>query len=207
MDIILDKISFSYHDKQVLKDFSLEIKQGDIFCIMGPSGSGKTTLLKIIAGLLPAVSGNVKILNEKFPEISMVFQEDRLCGGLTPVMNIMLGCDRGYYIDGKTKTGLSKNEQTQIICSHLKQVGLLDASYKRVSELSGGMKRRTAIARAVLSAGSMLLMDEPFQGIDETMKKQVILYIKNNLGDRTLVVVTHDETDVDALSGKTVRLQ
>lgn len=144
---------------------------------MGKSGIGKTTFINILTGLEMADNGYVT------PNIdySVVFQENRLIEGLTPVANVLAVVD--------------KSVTTKVIVSNLLKIIDKESIHKKVFELSGGMKRRVAIVRAMLAKSQVVILDEPFAGLDEATKSVVINYIKDMLGDRTLIIVTHDELD------------
>lgn len=180
----------SYHERPVLQGWSLCLEPGDICCLMGPSGQGKTTLLRLMMGLEQADAG--QILGLEKSRISVVFQEDRLCEYLDGVKNSRIAVGRaGICLDPERL--------------HEQLLGE-EAAYRPVRELSGGMKRRTAIARALAARSDVILMDEPFTGLDEETKRQTIRVIKDCLQGRTLLVVTHQEEDAKLLGAKILRL-
>ena len=148
-DIVISELSKSFGEHVVLKDFNAVFKAGELSCIMGVSGGGKTTLLNILLGLMRQDGGEINGLPK---EISCVFQEDRLCEDFSAVTNVRIACD--------------KNITAEEIESQLKEVGLGDSMYRTVRELSGGMKRRVAIVRALMAPGELIIMDEPFVGLD-----------------------------------------
>lgn len=162
----------------VLDDISLTIPEGKTTCIMAPSGRGKTTLLRILMGLENADSGSIFGLENA--RKSAVFQEDRLCENLSPVSNIRLTNPR---------------LQTAKVLEAMNAVGLSGCENKPVSELSGGMCRRVAILRALLSEYDVLFLDEPFKGLDAKTKELVIHDTKMRCAGRTVLLVTHDETE------------
>ncbi len=174
MDITISHLWKNYGEKPVLSDFSALLPEGKTTCIMGPSGCGKTTLLHILLGLESADSGMIHGLPRR---ISAVFQENRLCEGFSAGRNATLAASR-------------KIPQTELE-AHFKEVGLFHCLHQPVSQLSGGMKRRIAILRAVLAEGELLILDEPFQGLDETTKALVISYLKKHTKGRTVLLVTH----------------
>lgn len=177
-----------YGDIAVLDNLNLKFECGNINCIMGVSGCGKTTFLNIFMGILKADSG--KILGIKDKIISAVFQEDRLCENFNSIQNIKLIC-------------LKSVSETEIK-QHLNSVGLFEAIYKPVSSLSKGMKRRTAIVRAMMYKSDILVMDEPFDGLDNLTKLNTIEYIKSNLNNRTLIFVTHNREDILKFNSKNI---
>lgn len=193
--IDLSNVCFSYNkgvDEELINDLSLHISAGDRVCIMAPSGTGKTTLLNLITGGLKPDGGIVsfEVDTGDGVNISMVFQEDRLCNEYTAAYNIELGLKR------HSRSGLED------IRKNLEQVGMEESLFTDVKELSGGMKRRTAIVRAVMSPGQVLILDEPFASLDEELKDRTAEYIIENLNGRTLVVVSHDEKDADRLNAR-----
>lgn len=186
MNIILKNITKQFNNTLVLEQFNLELSEGRITCLMGPSGSGKTTLLSILMGLVKADSGTVYGLEGK--KIAAVFQEDRLCEGISAVQNVKMVCGR-------------KIKDSRII-EELQKVGLKGIESKKVSELSGGMKRRVAIVRAIMAESNLVIMDEPFKGLDETLKRQIIEYVKHETAGKTLIIVTHEKAEADELSAE-----
>lgn len=192
--IDLSNVCFSYNkgvDEELINDLSLHIPAGDRVCIMAPSGTGKTTLLNLLTGGLKPDSGIVsfEVDTGDGVNISMVFQEDRLCSEYTAAYNIELGLRRGC-------------RKTDLIQSHLEQLGMGESIFADVKELSGGMKRRVAIVRAVMSPSRVLILDEPFASLDEELKDRTAEYIIENLNGRTLVVVSHDEKDAERLNAR-----
>lgn len=192
--IDLSNVCFSYNkgvDEELINDLSLHIPAGDRVCIMAPSGTGKTTLLNLLTGGLKPDSGIVsfEVDTGDGVNISMVFQEDRLCNEYTAAYNIELGLKRGC-------------RKTDLIQSHLEQLGMGESIFADVKELSGGMKRRVAIVRAVMSPSRVLILDEPFASLDEELKDRTAEYIIENLNGRTLVVVSHDEKDAERLNAR-----
>lgn len=192
--INLSNVCFSYNkgvDEELINDLSLHIPAGDRVCIMAPSGTGKTTLLNLLTGGLKPDSGIVsfEVDTGDGVSISMVFQENRLCSEYTAAYNIELGLRRGC-------------RKTDLIQSHLEQLGMGESIFADVKELSGGMKRRVAIVRAVMSPSRVLILDEPFASLDEELKDRTAEYIIENLNGRTLVVVSHDEKDAERLNAR-----
>ncbi len=185
MDIILKNISKSFGDKKVLENFDIEFKEGQITCIMGASGSGKTTLLYLLLGLLKPDSGEIKMSDK----ISVMFQEDRLCEDFTAVDNISV---------------VLKNYDKKLIKKHLKSVGIDDNAL--ISNFSGGMKRRVALVRAIMYDCEVVLLDEPFKGLDEDTRQICIDYIKQNLNGRTLIMITHYVDEVELMGGKLINI-
>lgn len=190
MNIRLTDITKKYNDKIVLQDFSCEIAPGEVIWLMGSSGVGKTTLLRILAGLEQADQGSITGVPRR---IGMVFQEDRLCEEYTVSENLNL----------VLKRKMPEPELT----GHLRSLGLEDVLHRPVRDLSGGMKRRVAVLRAMLADNELLLMDEPFSGLDETNRMRTLEYIKCQRKGRTLVLVTHNEEDGKVLQGRQILLE
>ncbi len=174
----------SFDGKVVLDHVSLTLESGGAACLMAPSGRGKTTLLRCIAGLETPDSGQITDLPER---IAYVFQEDRLCDGFSAVDNIRL-------VTGKA---LGEGE----IRRHLEELGLAGSLDQPVRELSGGMRRRVVISRAVCFGADLLLLDEPFKGLDDEARQQTADYILRHRGAAAILCVTHDREDAAALGG------
>lgn len=189
-DVILQNVSKSFDSQNVLDNFSYIFKKGTITCIEGESGCGKTTLLNIIAGLVKPDSGTV---SGKPESIAFVFQEDRLCEDFSAYGNVKLVC-------GKK---ISKSE----ITAHFKELNLADDMNKRVSEFSGGMKRRVCLAMAICSNADCILLDEPFKGLDEKTKESAMDYVLKYASGKTVICVTHDNTETEYLGGKSLILK
>lgn len=190
MSIVLKNISKSYGSIQVFNDFNLEITKNQITCILGASGVGKTTLLNILLGLVEVDSGQVLGLEGK--KIVAVFQEDRLVESLSSIKNVQLACN-------------NKVTRTKLI-DEFNKVGLGGFEDRPVSELSGGMKRRVAILRAVLSESDVIVMDEPFKGLDVELKSKIIEYVKDKTRNKTVIIVTHSLVEVKELEANKVDL-
>ena len=188
-DIVISELSKSFGEHVVLINFNAVFKAGELSCIMGVSGGGKTTLLNILLGLMRQDGGEINGLPK---EISCVFQEDRLCEDFSAVTNVRIACD--------------KNITAEEIESQLKEVGLGDSMYRTVRELSGGMKRRVAIVRALMAPGELIIMDEPFKGLDESTKLTVAEFVKKQLVGRTAIMVTHDESEVELMGGILIKM-
>lgn len=183
----LDNISKTYGGITVFDDFSAELPNGKITRITGSSGCGKTTLLRIIAGLEP-FSGDIS--RRPKGKISAVFQEDRLFEELSALENCLL---------------VTKNP-TADISAALMRTGLDKGDICRpVKELSGGMKRRAAIVRALCPDFGLLLLDEPFKGIDRDNAVKTAELIREMSAGKTIIIVSH-ETDCPLASDITLSL-
>lgn len=181
----LFEVTKSFEEKNVLEELSLRIAPGETVVLMGASGCGKSTAARLLLGLLEADAGEVK----RPKRMGAVFQEDRLCKGFDAVTNIAM------------VTGDKKAAEEALF-----EVGLVGLGKKPVAELSGGMKRRVAIVRAMLSDGEMIVLDEPFTGLDEASKQKVLQYVKKKLQGRMALLITHTETEAAYLADRVVRL-
>jgi NitT/TauT family transport system ATP-binding protein len=190
MDIAVSGLYKNFGSKPVLRDFSAVFPEGALTCIMGPSGCGKTTLLRILMGLERADGGSVTGVPRR---ISAVFQEDRLCEGFTAVSNIRFVTGHGV--------------STEEIERHLRALGLEGSLYAPVRELSGGMRRRVALARAVLARREALFLDEAFKGLDEETRRTAVAYMREHTAGRTVVMVTHDPAELGLTGGGLLRMQ
>ena len=196
MKLTLHDISKSFGALTVLNRLSMTLESGQIYCLMGPSGVGKTTLFRILMGLERADSGQILVETESFRpndfRISAVFQEDRLCEPFTPVENVMM-------VTGKR---LSREQVRQELSRLLPEESLS----RPAATLSGGMKRRTAICRALLAPFDILLMDEPFTGLDDETRQLVIHYVQEKSAGKLVLLTTHQAQDIDALQATLLQL-
>ena len=184
MDITLRHVWRSFGEKQVLRDFSHTFPQGELTVVMGPSGCGKTTLLSLLLGLETPDKGEV--LGMEGRKKSAVFQEDRLCENAGAVSNIRL-----------VNPALTKAQAEEMLSA----LGLSDSLKQPVRTLSGGMKRRVAILRALAAEYDVLLCDEPFKGLDAETKALVMDYFLGKTKGKTVILVTHDSAEAAALGG------
>lgn len=181
-DIVIENLCKAYEGKPVLDHFSATLPAGSITGLMAPSGAGKTTLLRLLMGLETPDSGTITGLAGV--RLSVVFQEDRLCDNLSAVSNIRL-----------VNPALSVQEVERA----LDRVGLSGALWQPARALSGGMRRRVAILRALLAEYDFLLLDEPFKGLDKTTKETVMADTRQRIRGRTVLFVTHDASELDVL--------
>lgn len=189
MDIVISGINKSFGENHVLRDFSAVIPAGSFTCLMGPSGCGKTTLLNILMGFTKQDRGSIAGLPK---HKSAVFQEDRLCEGFDAVSNVRL------------VTG--SRVPVEMIKEHLSELGLSESLDIPVIKFSGGMKRRTALVRAILAGGDIYFLDEPFKGLDQTTKLKAIEYLLKHTKGKTVIIVTHDEEEAKLLGGRLIRM-
>ena len=190
MDVILRDLSKSFGKNRVLDRLSWTFPGGQISCVQGPSGCGKTTLLRLIAGLEAPDSGEIRGAEGK--KISAVFQETRLLENLTAEKNILLTARPGF-----TRTDARKL---------LNELGLSDTAQRRTCELSGGMQRRVAVARALAADYELLLLDEPLTGLDDDARLRVLRRIQADLNGRTAIWITHDPDAAALLNAPLLRL-
>ncbi len=189
-----------------LKDINLNVAKGEFVTLIGHSGCGKSTLLNLIAGLLQATSGVQICANREIagpsPERAVVFQNHSLLPWLTCHENVYLAVERVF---GANESKQALKERTQ---AALALVGLIAAAQKRPNEISGGMKQRVGIARALSITPKVLLMDEPFGALDALTRAHLqdeLLKIVAQTGS-TVVMVTHDVDEAVLLSDKIVMM-
>lgn len=187
--IRLENINKSFGSKAVLCGFSANFEQGKRYCIMGASGGGKTTLLNIILGLQKADSGTVSGVPE---HIAAVFQEDRLCEPYSALANVLA-------VTGSTVP------EAEIIAL-LGALGLEGNERIAVNKLSGGMRRRVALARALLAKSELIILDEAFKGLDDATRERVISVLCEYSAGKTLILATHDLRDAVSLGAEVIEL-
>ena len=204
MYLSLKNISKKYKDKEILKNISFDIKEGELICILGPSGCGKTTLLNIIGGFISDFSGDVLLSDENINnippekrEISTVFQSYGLFTHKNVIDNVSYGL-KLLKIDKNTRENRAKEM--------LEKVGLAGYEKKKIKELSGGEQQRVAIARSMVLNPKLLLLDEPLSNLDvhlrDVMRKE-IKRIQKQFGV-TMIIVTHDQEDAFKLADRVI---
>ncbi len=182
-------VSKNYDGSEGLAPISFDAKIGEIVLLQAASGGGKTTLLHILAGLTAKDDGDMNA--DCWQPVSITFQENRLIENLDAVSNICLAAP------------VSKKEAEEAV---MNLIGA-GASGKPVSALSGGMRRRVALLRSLLTPSRLLLLDEPFTGLDEENHKKAAELVRKMAADRLVIVATHDATDAVLLGGRTITLQ
>ena len=198
----------TFGNRHILKDVSLSIQDGETMVILGASGSGKSTLLKLIIGLLRPTSGKVLVngkdmaklseqeLNEERRHMGMVFQYSALFDSMNVKENVAFGL--------RMHTKLSEEEIEKVVQEKLKLVGLEGIEDLMPSSLSGGMKKRVSLARAIALEPDIILYDEPTAGLDPIRSTDISLLIKNTqkVMHATSVVVTHDLKSAEMIADR-----
>ena len=216
--LTLRSVTKSYDGQPVLSDLSLEFSFGTFYCLMAPSGNGKTTMFRLILGLerpdsgvilfgtsagdtgnndIKASSGMVSKsdpcrIRGMRPLISAVFQENRLLEGYTAIENL--------------RFALGKRYSSEALTAYLLRLLPEDALNKPVCEFSGGMKRRVTILRAILAPSEIILMDEPFTGLDADTRQLTIDMVKELCAGKLLIIATHSEDAAELLGAKIIHL-
>lgn len=186
MSVSLKNVSFAYGDTPVLRDVTWHLPDSGVVCLWGASGCGKTTALRLLAGLEKPDSGAVCGAGR----VSMVFQEDRLLPWRTALENVLL-------------TGADVKKAGELLA----ELGLtVEEAQAYPQHLSGGQQRRVALARALAAESDILLLDEPFNGLDEGTWMDVVPLIKKVAETRPVVLVTHIREQIEALKATVIPL-
>ncbi|MDO4974295.1 MAG: ATP-binding cassette domain-containing protein [Eubacteriales bacterium] len=185
----LEHISLSFGDKQILRNCDLSLSAGARSALMGPSGCGKTTLLRVILGLQRPDSGAI---GNRFVRPAAVFQEPRLLPWRRAWENVNLVLSDGPDTEGEARAWLDRLE-----------VG--EAAELYPAELSGGMQQRVSLARALAAAPDLLVLDEPFKGLDEALCERVITTVSRALPEAAILLATHSEAEAAALGCRILR--
>jgi len=207
--VYLEDVNMTFNTKkgtfEALRSINLSIKEGEFVSIIGHSGCGKSTVLNLIAGLLQPTTGNLfcagREISKPGPERAVVFQNHSLLPWLTCFENVHLAVERVF----GSETSAQQAERTQ---AALELVGLNHAVDKRPSEISGGMKQRVGIARALAMEPKVLLLDEPFGALDALTRaglQDELMKIMQKSG-ATAVMVTHDVDEAVLLSDRIVMM-
>jgi NitT/TauT family transport system ATP-binding protein len=190
-------------DVHALDSINVDFPRGELTSLLGPSGCGKTTLLKIIAGLLPATSGEVRVNGKPVsgpgPERAFVFQDFALMPWATVMRNVAFGLEL---------RGAAKSEREKLARHYIDQVGLSGFEEKYPHELSGGMRQRVGLARALAVNADVVLMDEPFSAVDEQTRRkfQEDLLLLVATERKTFIFVTHSIEEAVYVSDRIVLL-
>lgn len=202
-------VQFKFDNKAtslVIQDISFSVEEYEFVSVISPSGAGKSTLLRIMAGLIRPTAGQVlyydKEVTEPIPDVSFVFQDSALLPWLTNVDNVKLGL---------SAMDISKEEKTKKAVAILDRMDLNGFEYSYPNVLSGGMKQRVGVARALVSDPKVLLMDEPFSSLDEltarSLRAEILQTLKNkSLPLKSVIMVTHNVEEAVELSDRIVVL-
>jgi NitT/TauT family transport system ATP-binding protein len=189
--IALEQVGFRYGEPWVVRGLTARIEDGGVLRLAGPNGSGKTTVLGLILGVLTPAEGRIEGLAGRAK--SAVFQKDRLIQHLSALANVRL----------VLRGGASNAELT----SEFDRIGLAREALKApVRELSGGQRRRVAIVRGLMAESRVVGLDEPFTGIDQEGREQVLSYVRERLDGRDTILITHDESEAKYFGGTLVDL-
>ena len=196
MNIRVASLFKTFGENELFKNINLEIEQNEITALTGGSGCGKTTLLRMICGLDKDYTGQISGVPER---ISFLFQEDRLL----PWYNVRKN------IEFVLKDSMGKDEMNGAVSDMIAAVQLDGHELKLPSELSGGMQRRVAMARAFCCPSSLLIMDEPFKGFDKKLNLELISLFKRLHTDhpRTVLLVAHETELIDILGCKVIDVE
>ena len=186
-DLVWSGVTVRYGEKAALSGASGVIHPGERVALMGPSGSGKTTLCRILLGREEPTEGSVTGVPRRS---AAVFQEDRLVEEATVVRNVMLV--------------LPRRADRTLAREILVALGLENELLTVVGTLSGGMKRRVALARALAADSDLLVLDEPLTGLDAETKRRALAVIGRYAAGKTLILVTHDPADAEALGARVI---
>ncbi|MDU5300962.1 MAG: ABC transporter ATP-binding protein [Dialister micraerophilus] len=206
--ITINHVNLTINERKILNDINLEIKKGETLVILGASGSGKSTVLKLMTGLIKPCSGSIFIKGVKADSLNefewnklrkfmgMVFQYSALFDSMTVKENVAFGL--------RQHTKLKEQEIERIVKEKLNMVGLEGTEELYPSELSGGMKKRVSLARAVAMEPEIILYDEPTSGLDPIRSTDISLVIKNaqKIMKTTSVVVTHDLKSAEMIADR-----
>ncbi len=176
----------NYNGRAVLSDVSMTVRRGEVWLVTGASGSGKTTLLRCLTGLAKPDSGEVVYPGGR-KRLGMVFQEDRLCEGFAAWKNVAM-----------VMPGRASSHREEIL-RMLAECGIEDGVTRSVGAFSGGMKRRTAWVRALCAAPELLILDEPFTGLDAARKDQLLGLLQLRAKECGIVLVTHNASEIEKI--------
>ena len=185
MKIQINNLCKSYGNKIIFEDYTRTLHFDGILLIQGKSGLGKTTLMRILAGLEKADKGEIIKNAEK---VSFMFQEDRLIPFVTVLKNLTAVCDEEKALKYLSLMGLEHEKDNSPL------------------SLSGGMRRRVALARALCFDSELVILDEPFKGLDEKLKKEICEIIKEESKKRAFIIVSHDSEDAEILNAEIIEL-
>jgi ABC-type nitrate/sulfonate/bicarbonate transport system ATPase subunit len=201
MSLLIEQVSFAYQDQSILNHLSLSLATGEIGTLIGASGSGKSTLFKLMTGLLSPQSGYLQIQGLPYPKgcqsIAYMMQQDLLLPWRTILSNLLLVSELG---PSHFSSPFLKEEAKEL----LEEMGLKGCDQAYPDELSGGMRQRVSLARAILQRRPVLLLDEPFGALDVGVREQLYRLIRQIQQKQalTILMVTHDFRDALSLSDR-----
>lgn len=199
----IERLSMTFGGLEALRDVTLSVAPGEFVCVVGPSGCGKTTLLRVIAGLTPPLAGEVRAngsrLNGPAPERGVVFQEYALFPWLSVQQNVAFGLEA---------RGVKRAAESEVVRDYVQLVGLAGFEHYRPNQLSGGMRQRAAIARALANQPAIMLMDEPFGSLDAQSRCAMQAELLRVWGQtrQTIIFVTHSVEEAVFLGDRVVVL-
>lgn len=202
MSLKLENIKVNIQGNEIIHNVDLEVNKGEFISLLGPSGCGKSTLLKTIAGLNELKEGKIILFGKEIQEVApekrgtvIVFQDLRLFPHLSVQNNIAFAMNLKK---------VAKKEQKEVINKLLKDVQLEGFGHRKIKELSGGQMQRVALARALAAKPNILLLDEPFSGLDEKLREEMGQLVKNLQveNNMTMILVTHDKNEALQLSDR-----
>lgn len=206
MHLSLENISLTLGEKPILTEVTFEVADGEFVSVLGESGAGKSTALKIVAGLLPQDFGTVRFDSESVDDMpphkrstAIVFQDIRLFPNMSVAENVAFSLKM---------QGMKKAERMSVAAEMLEAVHLGGMGERRTHELSGGQQQRVALARALAGKPRMLLLDEPFSGLDENLREEMRALVLS-LHERfamTSLMVTHDADEALSMSDRIIYL-
>lgn len=201
-ELYLQNVTSAFDQHKILDSVNLSLEKGEIGCLLGPSGCGKTTLLRTIVGLQPLQNGEIYLnqrllssqttqVETELRQIGMVFQDYALFPHLTVKQNILFGVSH-----------LQPKKQHQRLTELLALINLPDIANRYPHELSGGQQQRVALARALAPKPQLLLMDEPFSGLDKELRENLAKEIRHilKIENITALMVTHDQNEAFAIA-------
>ena len=204
--LAVDDVTVRFGERVVLDAVDLHVAAGEVVALLGPSGSGKSTLLRVIAGIVPADGGrvvldgiDVTLTPTHRRSVGMVFQDEQLFPHLDVAGNV------GF---GLRMAGLDKHERQDRVATLLELVGLAGFASRHIDGLSGGERKRVALARSLAPQPKLLLLDEPLTGLDRELHDRLAVEIRTILESQstTAVWVTHDVEEATVVAGRTVRI-
>ena len=204
--LAVDDVTVRFGDHAVLDAVDLDVEAGEIVALLGPSGSGKSTLLRVIAGIIPADGGRVTLDGVDITQmpthrrsVGMVFQGEQLFPHMDVAANV------GF---GLRVSGVDKGIRDQRVTELLDVVGLGGFGKRRIDGLSGGERKRVALARSLAPGPKLLLLDEPLTGLDRELHDRLAIDVRSILeaGGTTAIWVTHDAGEAASVAGRTLAM-